>query len=237
MYICYDIAHMKKVIVAKDIRAVLAKERSFLNRTGIRTFTAASNEKALALHRAVKADLIIARLNNSEMSGETLCSLIRNDDELRNVSLIIVSSDTEADLERCVQCRANAFISSPIDSEVLLQEAYRLLHVAPRTSCRVPVRVKLYGKIKERPFTGYTKNISTSGMLLGTAAELFEGDYLMCSFDLPGPGHITANAEIVRVVGKEAGHDAIRYGIRFTNPGTDLVSALNSFVEKKCSQP
>jgi len=228
---------MKKVIVAKDIRAILVKEKSFLNRTGIRTFTAASNLKALALHRAVRADLIIARLNTPDMSGETLCSLIRDDDELRNVSLMIVSSDTEADLERCVQCRANAFISSPIDSAVLLQEAHRLLHVAPRTSCRIPVRVKLYGKIKERSFTGYTKNISTSGMLFGTAAELFEGDSVTCSFDLPGPGHITANAEIVRIVGKEAGHDATRYGIRFTNPGTDLISALNTFIEDRRSRP
>ena len=227
---------MKRLIVAKDIRTILVKEKSFLNRTGIRTFTAASNLKALALHRAVKADLIIARLDTPDMSGERLCLLIRDDDELRNVSLIIVSSDAEADLERCVQCRANAFIPSPIDSAVLLQEAHKLLHVAPRTSCRIPVRVKLYGKTKERPFTGYTKNISTSGMLFGTAAELFEGDPVTCSFDLPGCGHITATAEIVRVIGKEAGHDATRYGVRFTRPGTDLVSALKVFIEDKCSR-
>jgi CheY-like chemotaxis protein len=226
---------MKKVIVAKDIRAILEKEKSFLDRAGIRTFAAASNERALALHRAVKADLIIAKLDTPDMSGETLCSRIRDDDELRSVSLIIVSSDTEADLERCIQCRANAFISSPIDSDVLLQEAHKLLHVAPRTSCRVPASVKLFGKSKEGPFTGYTMNISTSGMLFGTAAALFEGDAITCSFDLPGSVHLTARAEIVRVVGKEAGHDTNRYGIRFTSPGTDVISAIKTFIEKECA--
>ncbi len=224
---------MKRVIVAKDIRPLLAKEKSFLNRSGIRTFTATSNLKALALHRAVKADLIIAKLDSQDMSGETLCSLIRDDEELRKVSLIIVSSDAEADVERCVQCRANAFIPSPIDRAVLLQEAHKLLHVALRTSCRIPVRVKLNGKTKEKTFTGYTKNISASGMFFGTAAELFEGDHVTCSFDIPG--HISAGAEIMRVVGREAGHGATGYGMRFTNPGTDLISALNLFAESKCS--
>jgi CheY-like chemotaxis protein len=226
---------MKKVIVAKDISAMLAKGKSFLDRAGIKTFTAASNEKALAFHRAVKADLIIAKLNTPEMSGETLCSLIRDDDELRNVSLLIVSSDTDADLERCVQCRANAFISSPIDSEVLLQEAHKLLHVAPRAACRVPVRVKLYGKSKEKPFTGHTKNMSASGMLFGTAAALFEGDVITCFFDFPGFPQMCAEAEIVRVIGKEAGEDISWYGIRFVNVGADFVAAIKAFVEKECA--
>ncbi|HYA31855.1 MAG TPA: PilZ domain-containing protein [Thermodesulfovibrionales bacterium] len=226
---------MKKVIVAKDISAMLAKGKSFLNRAGIKTFTAASNEKALAFHRAVKADLIIAKLNTPEMSGETLCSLIRDDDELRNVSLLIVSSETEADLERCVQCRANAFISSPIDSEVLLQEAHKLLHVAPRAECRIPLRVKLYGKSKEKSFTGHTKNMSASGMLFGTEAALFEGDVITCSFDSPGFPQMSADAEIVRVVGKEAGEDISLYGIRFVNAGADFVGAIKTFVEKECA--
>ncbi len=226
---------MKKVIVAKDMRAVLQKGKSFLSRTGIRTYTAVSNEKALALHRAVHADLIIAKLDTPGMSGERLCALIRDDKELRNVSLIIVSSDTEADLERCVQCRANAFISRPIDSETLLQEAQRLLHVASRASCRIPVRVKLSGRTRERAFTGYTKNISVSGMLFGTTAVLFEGDAVTCSFDLPDSAHLESCADIVRVVGRKAGDGTYRYGIRFANPGAELVSALDGFIEKKLS--
>lgn len=223
---------MKKVIIAKDIKRVLEGEKSFLNRSGIRIFTAASNEKALALHRSVKADLIIAKLNMPEMSGERLCSLIRDDEELRSVSLIIICSDADSDLERCVQCRANAFFSSPINSALLLQELHKLLHVAPRMSCRIPLSVKLRGKSKAMPFTGYTENISTSGMLFRSSALLFEGDVVTCSFSLPRSTQITANAEIVRFVGKEAGHDSNDYGIRFINPGPRAISALSAFLKK-----
>ena len=223
---------MKKVIIAEDIRGVLEGEKSFLNRSDIRIFTAASNEKALALHRSVRADLIVAKLTTPEMSGEKLCSLIRDGEELRNVSLIIICSDADSDIDRCVQCRANAFFSSPIESALLLQELHKLLHVAPRTSCRIPLSVKLRGKSKAMSFTGATEDISTSGMLFRSSARLFEGDVITCSFSLPRSTRITVHGEIVRCTATEAGHDGYNYGIRFVDPGPRVVSALSESVKK-----
>lgn len=225
---------MKKVIIAKDIRAILEKKKTFLDRSAVRLFAAPSNEKVLALHRAIKADLIIANLNMPEMSGETLCSLIRDDEELQHVSIIIVCSENESDLARCVQCRANTFISSPIDTELLLQEAHRLLNIAPRTAYRIPIRVKFFGKSKQRIFTGYTENLSSSGMLLCTMSHLFEGDSVMCSFAVPASTQITVQAEVVRVLGKEPGHSGNCYGIKFANLGTNAVSAIQAFIERGC---
>ena len=223
---------MKKVIIAKDIRAIVEKKKTFLDRSEVRLFAAPSNEKVLALHRAIKADLIIAKLNMPEMSGETLCALIRDDEELRYVSIIIVCSENESDLARCIQCRANAFISSPVDTELLLQEAHRLLNVAPRTSYRIPIRVKFFGKSKQRVFTGYTENLSSSGMLLCTMSHLFEGDSVMCSFSVPVSTQITVQAEVVRVLGKEPEHNTNCYGIKFTELGANATSAIQAFVEK-----
>ena len=223
---------MKKVIIAKDIRAIVEKKKTFLDRSEVRLFAAPSNEKVLALHRAIKADLIVAKLNMPEMSGETLCSLIRDDEELRDVSIIVVCSENESDLARCIQCRANAFISSPVDTELLLQEAHRLLNVAPRTSYRIPIRVKFFGKSKQRVFTGYTENLSSSGMLLCTMSHLFEGDSVMCSFSVPVSTQITVQAEVVRVLGKEPEHNTNCYGIKFTELGANATSAIQAFVEK-----
>jgi len=225
---------MKKVIIAKDIRAILEKKKTFLDRSAIRLFAAPSNEKVLALHRAIRADLIIAMLNTPEMSGETLCSLIRDDEELRHVSIILVCSENESDLARCIQCRANAFISSPVDTELLLQEAHRLLNIAPRTSYRIPIRVKVSGKSKQRVFAGHTENLSSSGMLLCTMSHLFEGDSIMCSFSVPGSVQVTVQAEVVRVVGKESEHTTSCYGIRFTDLSASAASAIQTFVEKGC---
>ncbi|MDH5202389.1 MAG: PilZ domain-containing protein [Nitrospirota bacterium] len=224
---------MKKVIIAEDIYANLEREQSFLNRSVIKIFTAATNEKTLALHRAEKADLIIAKLDTPEMSGEILSSLIRDDNELCKVSLIIIGSHTESDFERCLQCKANAFISSPVNNAVLLQESYQLLHIAQRRSYRVPVSMTIHGASKKKPFTGYIENISISGMLFRLDAILYESDTIKCSFSLPDSTHITTNAEIVRVLEKETKHDTNRYGVKFIDLSTHFTSAIEAFVEKQ----
>jgi len=225
---------MKKVIIVKDIWAILEKEQSFLSRSDIRMFAASSNKKALALHRAEKADLLIAKLDSPEMSGEMLSSLIRSEKELSSVSLIMVCADTESDIKRCLKCTANTFITGPVNAAALLQEAYQLLNIAPRRSCRIPVGMKIQGTSKKIPFTAYAENISVSGMRFRTAAVLFEGDAITCSFSLPDSARITANGEIVRVVETKTEPDTRHYGVKFIDLSAEFHSAIEEFVGREC---
>jgi DNA-binding response OmpR family regulator len=151
---------MKRVIIAEDVKAIFEKEQNFLSRADIRTFPVSSNKQALALHRAEKADLLIVNLNSPGMGGETLCSLIREDKELCKVSIIIIGSDTKADAKRCLQCRANASLTSPPDCAILLEEMHKLLHIAPRKSIRVPLSIQIQIVSKGEPFIAYSENIS-----------------------------------------------------------------------------
>ena len=224
---------MKKVIIAKDLITIVEKDKSFFNRTDIRTIAAATNEEILALHRTEKADLIITNLDMLEMTAENLCALIRNDDELRNVSIIVVCPETTANLQRCIQCKANAFVTAPVNHAVLLQEAYHLLHVTQRRSCRINLKLKMEGTSKEKPFTGFTENISAAGMLFQSVAILFEGDSIRCSFSLPGPTLISTTADIVRVLIDENEPLAKHlYGVIFSDISDNDISAINAFVEK-----
>ncbi len=218
---------MKRVIISEDIHEVLRAEQSFLCRSDIKVVTAGSNPAALALHKTEKADLIIAKLDDRELSWEKLCSGIRRDDTLRCVSIIIVCSGDESDLRRCVKCSANAFVTSPLNNAILLQEAYQLLHVAPRKSCRIKVKVKLEGTTKGRPFAAEAEDISTAGMLQRLSAELLEGDPLVVSFSFPGTGRLIATAEVVRVLPKQKGRTP-GYGISFIELGPAALSAIEA---------
>jgi CheY-like chemotaxis protein len=225
---------MKKIIIAADIYAELQKEQSFLNRSDVTTFMAITNEEVLTIHKAEKADLIVAKLDDPSMNGETLCSHIRGDEELARVSILIVCSNSPSEHERCLTCRANAFFTSPVNHAVLLPEMYQLLHIPPRMSCRVPISVKIDGALRKMPFTAHIYNISTSGMLFQTAASLAEGDTITCTFSLPGSPRITANAEIVRVIESRRKKNANIYGIKFTDLSVESLSAIGAFVEKEC---
>jgi CheY-like chemotaxis protein len=228
---------MKKVIIAEDIWTVVKQDDSFLNRSDVKTFLAAANEEILAIHRTEKANLIITNLDMPGMNGEQLCSSIRDDADLRKVSIIIVCPETAENLRRCEQCDANAFIAAPANSAVLLQEAYRLLHITPRRACRIRVKLTVEGTAKEKPFSGYMENISSSGMLFLSPEVLFEGDTLQCSFTLPGLSRIVTVAEIVRVMKKEDESAPLnRYGVIFPEITDNDVYIIEKFVDYHADQ-
>ena len=225
---------MKKVILAENIRVILEKDRSFLARSDIRVIAAATNEEILSLHRAGKADLIITDLDLPTMPGEDLCSLIRADETLRNVSIIVVCPETALNLQRCARCGANAFITSPVNTAVLLQEAHQLLHVTKRKTCRMPMKIRIEGKAMGKPFAGSIENISTAGLLFQTEAVLFEGDAIHCAFDLPDSGRIYLGAEIVRAVETPDSPSLKKqYGVRFTDIGDADASDIEAFINAK----
>lgn len=99
------------------------------------------NEEALDIHRAEKADLIIAELDARVMSGELLCSTIRESEELCRAFLIIMHSGGASDIARTSACRANAFAEKNADPAILLAKARQLMSI-PVRALIVPFGVK-----------------------------------------------------------------------------------------------
>jgi hypothetical protein len=117
---------------------------------------------------------------------------------------------------------------------VLLQEAYQLLHITQRKTCRLPLKVRIEGKAMGKPFTGSIENISTAGLLFHTEAVLFEGDAVHCSFDLPDSGRIHLSAEVVRAVEPpDSSSLKKRYGVRFSDIGDADASDIEAFIKAK----
>lgn len=223
---------MKKVIIADDIRSLLEKEKSFLDRSNIRILTSVSNKEALNLHRTEKADLIITNFSEPNISGEEFCSLVRESEELRKVSIIIVCSDNKSEMERISQCRANAFITTPINTIALLEKAHQLLNIPKREAYRAPISVSVEGKYENKPFLCYSENVSNSGMLFVTEKILSKGDIILCSFILPNSIHIITNAEIIRVSKKITEFDTNQYGIKFSSLDAKSRLSIKAFVEE-----
>jgi CheY-like chemotaxis protein len=224
---------MKKILISSDVIPITEKAQSFLGRSDVRVFTANTNREALDIHRAENMDLIITNLDMPGLSGEEFCSAIREDEELCKVSIIIICSNCNPDIERCSRCRANVFIRRPVKPQALLGKARQLLNIATRMFYRVPVGLKVQGEHEEGPFLGHSENISRSGMLIEADKELAKGDIILCSFFLSDTTRIVTDAEIVRVIDTISDHDVNLFGIRFTDLAADLASAIDDFVEEQ----
>ncbi len=219
---------MKKIIIVNAIHAFLERDKSILNRADFRIFTATTGKEALRIHREEKVNLIVADLDLPDMGGDVLCSEVRQESTIRNVSIILVCQDVPAELERASTCGANAWVTKPVRPEQLVESVGQLLAVSLRRGYRVLLKARVNGARESVPFFCTSHNISVSGILLETEKPLESGDCITCSFFLPGSQQIVADGEVVRLEKKPDG--LIHYGVRFTDLAPHFREEIERFI-------
>src|SRR5215211_2629904 len=83
-----------------------------------------------ALKKLSGPDLILTDINMPVMDGLKLVSLVRQNTQLKNIPIIIITTEgAEEDRERGLALGANAYISKPIQSSHLIKTISELLSV------------------------------------------------------------------------------------------------------------
>jgi DNA-binding response OmpR family regulator len=223
---------MKKILIARDLHVLLKQNDTFLKRTDLAVFVAATNDEALNIHRLERVNLIIAQLDMPGMASEQFCSMIREDEDLRAVSMIMVCADTPEAIERSVQCRANVVLQYPVHPFVLMVKAQQLLDIAAREMLRVLLSASVDGRIEDEPFLCRVRNISATGMLIECDTPLAEGARLSCMFYLPNARKIEVSGRIMRSLEQSPGHEVRQYGLMFTDITNEAKRLLADYVEK-----
>lgn len=220
---------MKKILVFSDLKIILENETTLLSGRGSKVFSASSALELLKIHTAERVDLIIADLQMPGMRGDELSSIIRKDDVLKNVSLILVCPNKKPEVQRCENCGANFCLTKPLDTEDLSRKAEQLLNIAKRKILRVVMKVSVEGKFRGQIFST-THNISASGVLLETDKTLARGDKIACSFFLD-EYLINTDGEVVRIVEKAA--DLYHYGVRFLSIESNSKAQIERYVQSR----
>ncbi len=209
---------MRKIIVIESLYPFLHDMSSVLTRQNIALFSASSAKELLELHTREHADLIIMDLDMPGMHGDEVCSAIRNDNALKSAFIIIACENDKAAIARCYACKANAFITRPVDAKDLFAKIKKFFADVPeRGNPRGIVEVIVRGKHKEDHFFALSENISISGILLDTYVNLQKGDLISCSFFL-GEEQVSCQGKVARVAVREDSEQR-QYGIHFTNLG------------------
>ncbi len=223
---------MKKILLATSPETLIDTEKGILNRADLKIFTTTSGKEALSIHRDKKVDLIIIELEMPDINGDTLCSIIRKDDELKKVSLIIICNNDVSDIKRYSKCRANSYITRPINPVLLMEKVSELINIAERKAYRVILNASVEGKHMNKSFISYPRNISSSGILIETDKVLAVGDKILCSFYLRN-SIIINQGKIVRTDKKTIESDINQYGIKFSHLTRNSKSAIEVYIEEK----
>jgi CheY-like chemotaxis protein len=217
---------MKKILLVNNQEAFLDRNKGLLNRAGFLILTATSANEALQICRKEAVDLIIAQLDMPGTRGDLLCSLIRQDNSLRSVSIILVCYESESDLAD--NCGANAVVTKPVRPESLLNLVGKFLGIHARREYRAVFNAKLAGSRERLEFSGMTRNISATGMLCETATVLNQNDLLSNLLFPLGSDQIVANGKVIWCGSLPDGKYS--YGVQFIDLDPELRDKIVNFV-------
>ena len=115
---------MHRILLVEDNPADVRLMREALaeQQLAIELLVAADGEEATRLlsDPAKRPDLILLDLNLPGKDGREVLAEIKADDDLRNIPvLVLTSSDSEYDVERCYALHANVYLRKPLSFSAL----------------------------------------------------------------------------------------------------------------------
>ncbi len=122
----------KKILLVEDERDMAYAVTLQLEAAGYSVVNAYDGYVGFEKAKSERPDLIILDLMLPKIEGYKVCRMLKFDEEYRKIPVIIFTARAqEADKEMSKTVGADAYITKPFDSEVLLSKVEELLKEVP----------------------------------------------------------------------------------------------------------
>jgi diguanylate cyclase (GGDEF)-like protein len=117
-----------KILIADDAEIINHIIKAKLEETKYKFFYARDGIEAVSKCRDLKPDLIILDLLMPKMSGFEVCSVLKKDNNTKNIKIIILSSMKKSeDVVKCLKMGVDAYMVKPFLVEELERRIKRIL--------------------------------------------------------------------------------------------------------------
>jgi len=118
----------KTVLAVDDSKMTLDLLRFMLTSAGFGVLTASNGLEALECMDRNRVDLAIIDINMAVMDGYTLIRKIRGDDRFDEISILIATTETEAEeRQKGFDAGADAYMIKPVDPDELIAQVRLLI--------------------------------------------------------------------------------------------------------------
>jgi two-component system, chemotaxis family, chemotaxis protein CheY len=123
--------HLMIVDDSPVMRAFIARVVELSGLDVTECLQASNGQEALALLRGKRVDIILTDVNMPTMNGEEFLRRLEEDDLLRSVPVLVVSTDgSEHRVQRMMALGAKGYVKKPFSPELLRERMEQLLGVA-----------------------------------------------------------------------------------------------------------
>jgi CheY-like chemotaxis protein len=118
---------MTRILCLDDEPELLKLLRSILEASGYECSCTINSHEALAMLRTRSIDLLIQDILRPGIDGESMCQMIRDDESLRNIPILIASAYVDGGKRMVAEGYADAFVSKPLGPIELLDAVEEVL--------------------------------------------------------------------------------------------------------------
>jgi len=123
-------ADAKRILLVDDEPDIIKTVQVRLEKNGYAVITAIDGQDALAKARSENPDLIILDLMLPKLNGYQVCRMLKFDEQYKKIPIIIFTARTQdQDKQTSQEVGADAYISKPFESSVLLEKIETLLNI------------------------------------------------------------------------------------------------------------
>ena len=117
----------KKILVVDDETDLLKVTLLRLKKIGYEVFGGADGRGALDLARQIMPDLIILDVYLPGINGDGVAKILKKDDELKHIPIILISASTRILDEKAWGSGADAYLRKPFEPEELIGMVKKIL--------------------------------------------------------------------------------------------------------------
>jgi two-component system cell cycle response regulator len=135
------VAPRATILVVDNTTANLELACSIFEPSGYRVLAARNVDEALNIARRIRPDLVLSDINMPETTGFQLLSIIKTDENLKGIPVVLISATVPRELDRVqVMARgASQFLRRPIDASTLLEEVEACLRDSALAAAKKPL--------------------------------------------------------------------------------------------------
>ena len=189
----------KTILLIEDEPDILELMQFNLERDGFRVVSAVTGEQGYRLARELGPDLIVLDLMLPDMSGIKVCKLLRQQDELPNLPIIIATArDSESDVVVGLELGADDYITKPFSVRELSARIRAVLRRAQPSSSDPSGQIVRAGPLELDPARHETR-------IHGQPVELTLAEFRLLAALAGAPGRVFTRDQLLdRITGGQA---------------------------------
>jgi uncharacterized protein (TIGR02266 family) len=178
----------QKVLLVDDVSMFLELQKDFLQLSAVNILTARDGKEALKICQSERPYLVFMDLHMPVMNGADCCKALKEDQQLKSTKVILITSEgKDADRSLCFSAGCDDFLTKPLDRNLFLDAARKLLPAIDRRDKRISCHIKVKYRAFGVTLSAYIINMSQNGVYLSTNHDLELGAVVDLIFALPEP--------------------------------------------------